>query len=444
MSRTLLYSIAPILAAILIASRATAQTDSTAPLLLSLAECWSRADNNNKTIAIRRLSVAATAENVLDAKASRLPDINADANVEKTTPLVIDEDNDLSDHFDHAYVRTHYKLGADTYLNLYNGGHTNLKIEEQQTLHRIAETQDAYSISNIRLDIAADYLDLQKNLVFRDLLLEDINTQQRQLDRIRQNLAHGIVLKSDALRAEVKLSQEKLTLTRINNDITLASQRLAIEIGEPEDRVIVPTRVSDADSIALRSYNDYADAAGDRSYENQLAKEDVALSGIRLKSIKANQSVKLGLYGTFAYAYPETFLYPYYHDPYSLGIAGVKASFPISSFYQNKHKVAAARLDYEQKQIAAKDVGDKVRVNIRQAWLRYQECLEKIAVSQKNVEQSIENQRIVSNTYFNQTSLITDLLDANVQLLQSRFDLVQARTDAQLQYYQLLYVTDKL
>ncbi len=137
-------------------------------------------------------------------------------------------------------------------------------------------------------------------------------------------------------------------------------------------------------------------------------------------------------------------MYPYYHDPYSLGIAGIKATFPLSSFYQNKHKVAAARLDYEQKQVAAKDVEDKIRVTIRQAWLRYQECLEKIAVSQKNVEQSIENQRIVSNTYFNQTSLVTDLLDANVQLLQSRFDLVQARTDAQLQYYQLLYVTDKL
>ena len=58
-------------------------------------------------------------------------------------------------------------------------------------------------------------------------------------------------------------------------------------------------------------------------------------------------------------------------------------------------------------------------------------------IAQQNIGQATENYRIVNSTYFNQLSLLTDLLDADNQLLQSRFDLVTAQVLAATQYYQL-------
>jgi outer membrane protein len=58
-------------------------------------------------------------------------------------------------------------------------------------------------------------------------------------------------------------------------------------------------------------------------------------------------------------------------------------------------------------------------------------------VAKENIKQASENLRIVNNTYFNQLSLLTDLLDADTQLLQTRFDLAAAQISAELQYYQL-------
>lgn len=61
-----------------------------------------------------------------------------------------------------------------------------------------------------------------------------------------------------------------------------------------------------------------------------------------------------------------------------------------------------------------------------------------------NVSQAKENVRIIKNTYFSQTSLITDLLDANIQLLQTRFELESSKIIAQNKYYLLQNVTGTL
>lgn len=141
---------------------------------------------------------------------------------------------------------------------------------------------------------------------------------------------------------------------------------------------------------------------------------------------------------------PQIFLYPYNPYWYSLGVAGLKASFPISSLYHNIHKVRAARLELEKEEEAHKDAEDKVRQQVREAFLRYKEALVQIQVAEVNVAQAEENVRIVKNTYFNQTSLITDLLDADIQVLQTRFELAAARIMAQDKYYLLQNITGVL
>lgn len=414
------------------------------PLPLTLSQVWEKADAFSKAIKIKNLGVQGSVQEVKDARAERLPELSVGGNYEKATNIPVYENGLFSAPTQHEVIHTLYKIGADGYLNVYNGSKTNLNIAKEEVLYKIAIEQQHLTTSEIRLRAAAYYLDLQKNIIFKDLLIKDIADQEKQLKEIKQFLKHGVVLKSDVLRVELKLSRQQMSLIRIENDIILANQKLNILIGEPDERLVDPVEKLEPEALLLKSYDNYLSEATEKSFPYRISEQQTQLRKIQLKNVKANVAPQVGLYGNFNFANPQIFLYPYNPHLYSLGIVGVKASFAISSFYLNKHKEKAAQIELQQQETEHSDVQDNVRKRVKEAYLRYKESLIQIGVDRVNVDHAKENARIVSNTYFNQTSLITDLLDADIQLLQTRFDLATSQIAAQLQYYQLQNVIGTL
>lgn len=276
-------------------------------------------------------------------------------------------------------------------------------------------------------------------------MLQDIAEREKELEEIRQLNRNGVVLKSDLLRAELKLSKQKMTLLEIRNGIRISNQRLNIMIGQPDsidNQVALDTLM--IRHLPARTYEDYLADAYEHSFAFKISEKETALSELKLKEVKSNILPKVGLYAEYAYTYPQILFYPYSIALYGLGQVGVKAGIPISSFYQNKHKKQEARINLQRQEIEHADVKDQVRQEVNSAYLRYTEAVTRINVANDNINQAKENFRIVNNTYFNQLSLLTDLLDAETQLLQSRFDLTTAEVTAQLQYYQLLKATGNL
>ena len=49
-----------------------------------------------------------------------------------------------------------------------------------------------------------------------------------------------MILKSDVLRTELDLSRREMTLITIENDILIATQKLNIIMGVPDETVVVP------------------------------------------------------------------------------------------------------------------------------------------------------------------------------------------------------------
>lgn len=410
---------------------------------ISLKDAWHRAEENSRHIKINTFDVDIAEAEVKDAKRERLPEIEVKGSVEKASNIPIYENGLFSKPTQHEVIHTLYRAGADFYLNIYNGNKLNLKIKENQTLQKVKEIKKEQAVSDIHYKTAKLYLELQKTLIFRDLIQQDIKDQQVQLKEIRSLYKNGVVLKSDVLRIELELSKRKMALTTIENDILIAMQKLNIILGIPDEQVVIPEAPFNQWDENT-TYADYLKLALDYSFDYHVSEQQTELSKLKLKQIKANVSPKVGMYGEFYYANPQIFLYPYNPYWYSLGIVGLKASFSISSLYHNTQKVKAAKLEFEKEEEAHKDTEDKVRQQVKEAYLRYQEALEQIKVAESNVVQAKENARIIKNTYFNQTSLITELLDADIQLLQTKFELEAAKIMAQNNYYLLQNITGVL
>ncbi len=406
-------------------------------LNLSLSGVWQKAEAASRAIGIKNKEAEIHNEEIKDAIMELYPELGIGGHVEKATNMPIYENGLFEQPAQHEIIHTLYKIGADFYLNLYNGNKFNLKIKEEKTLHQISLIRKDQTVSDIHYKSAALYLDLQKSFIFLHLITQDIADQEKQLKEIKSFHKNGVVLKSDVLRVELDLSKRKMMLVQIQNDILIANQKLNILIGVPDDQVIYPTDVLNTFENKVNTYEDCLKQALLHSFSYHISEQQTELSKLNLRQVKANIRPKVGLYGDFYYANPQIFLFPYNPYWYSLGVAGIKASFPISSFYHNIHKERSARLELDKEEEAHKDTEDRVRQQVKEAYLRYREALIQIDVARVNVEQATENARIIKDTYFNQTSLITDLLDADIQVLQTKFELAAATIMAQNKYYLL-------
>ncbi|WP_343746648.1 TolC family protein [Chitinophaga sp.] len=431
------------LSALLAGKTAVCQNPEQSPL--TLTDVWNKAALYNKQLQMQQLRVAGAQQQVKAAMDERLPEIKASGSYSRVSNLPMYEKGIFNAPTQFPVVHQAYSVGADAYLNVYNGGKTSREITVRQTESELAAEQRNMTNAEIKYKAAAFYLDIYRYRMYEKVLLQDIRDREKELEEIRQLLKNGVVLKSDVLRAELKLSKQKMTLLEIRNSLLIANQRLNIMIGQPDS---IDNRLA-LDTLALaavpeKDYNGYLAEAYEHAFPFKISEKETALSELRLKEVKSNILPKVGLFAEYSYAYPQILFYPYAISLYGLGQVGVKAGLPISALYQNKHKKQAARIALEQQEIEHADTKDKVREEVRAGYLRYTEALERIRVAQENILQAQENFRIVNNTYFNQLSLLTDLLDAETQLLQSRFDLTNAEVTAQLQYYQILKATGNL
>lgn len=412
---------------------------------LTLTDVWKKAATYNRQLQMQYLRVQGMNERTKAARDERLPEVKADGVYARVSNLAIYEDGLLKSPTQYPVVHGYYQFGADAYLNVYNGGKTTREIKVRQTEAELAEEQKNLTATDIRYKAAAMYLDIYRGRMYEKVILQDIAEREKELEEIRQLHRNGVVLKSDLLRAELKLSKQKMTLLEIRNGIRISNQRLNIMIGQPDstdNQVALDTLM--IRQLPVRTYENYLADAYEHSFAFKVSEKETALSELKLKDVQSNILPKVGLYAEYAYTYPQILFYPYSIALYGLGQVGVKAGIPISAFYQNKHKKQEAKINLQRQEIEHADVKDQVRQEVKMAYLRFTEAITRISVANDNITQAKENFRIVNNTYFNQLSLLTDLLDAETQLLQSRFDLTTAEVTAQLQYYQLLKATGNL
>ena len=418
-----------------------AETDT---IKISLSEVWEKAEEHSREIRIKEMEVKISEEEVKDVKMERLPEIGLKGTYERASNIPIYDNGLFNRPSYHEVIRNLYKVSADMYLNIYNGNKLNLQIRQEKILHEIAMIRKDETVSEIRYQAAALYLELQKLAVFNELIKEDIVEKDKQLQEIKSFKKHGTALENDVLKAELDFSKRKLLQIQIANDIQIVTQKLNIIIGLPDNTVLIPELFTLSREDESDTYEKLLSEAFEHSYSYNISEQQVLLSELNLKQVKANVRPKLGLTGDFYYMNPQIFLFPYNPYWYSLGLVGLKASLPISEFYHNIHKKRAAQLEIEKEHEAHKNEEDRIRQKINEAYLKYKELLIAVEVSAVNLKRAEENARIMKNNYFNQTVLITDLLDADVQVLQAKFELKTMMIEAQCKYYLLLNITGKL
>ncbi|MBW2960241.1 TolC family protein [Mesonia aestuariivivens] len=413
---------------------------------LSLNEAWSRANTYSKKLRLSEFDKEIGKEKVIDAKRERLPVIGIEGSYGQLSNIPIFVDGVSNDaEFIHLEDHTTYSAGVEAYFNLYNGNKTNIHITKAETRQELLSYLEEETSAVIHFKVAEAYLDMQRSMEFNQLILQNIKRNEKRLDQITKLYENGVVLKSDLLRAKLQLSRQQTNLLEMKNNVELATQSLNILVGFNDEQPIQPTDSIQVNLLkAAKTYRDYRNDALEISPLMKIADKEIELKKLQEEELKADKLPKIGLFGDYTYSYPQIKLYPYETAPYLLGVAGIKLSYDVSALYHDKHKEEAAKIAVDRQKLVKENTQDKLRKGVKAAYKHLEEDVEKIVIAKMNIEQAKESYRIVNQTYFNQLSLLTDLLDADTQLLQAKFELVNNQISAKLHYYQLLKITGEL
>jgi len=212
----------------------------------------------------------------------------------------------------------------------------------------------------------------------------------------------------------------------------------------PDSIIIAP---SDSSSIAKpdpETLLPLLKERGENSYSTLKAEKNVELQKTKLDMISSADRPSLSFYTAYGMNYPNNLFFPPVDQAYSIGFVGLKAQYNISSLYQNKNKKAAAKIRVSELELQKQAIVDNNIFETRSYIIKYSEALNRIKVNQHSVEQAIVNYIIMSIKYINQLALLTDLLDADNLLQESRSNLVKAQTDALSTYYKIRFSSGNL
>lgn len=412
----------------------------TAPRNLTLDEVVQLGMANSKSLQISMAKAAVAHSKTQQARVSTIPSLN--------------------------YTGSYYRLSDN--ITPFETPLFTVPVLLNQTLNRVSISEPVFTglraLNTIRateflekaakLDLEKDKKEVQLNLLTAALNLYKLQEARKVFDRSlataknrltdTQNLnKQGLALDNDVLRADLAVTQIETARLETDNAITAGQYALATLLGLPTDQPIQidPTAAMIAGTAeSLESFLENATQRADYQAATQRA-----LASAKQTEVSKGAYYPLVTVGANLYTNnPNQRQFPVEDRFITTWDAGIQVSWNLSGLYTSRFSVQESRLNLVQANTQRDQIADAARTDIATNYYAWQTALQKIALTDKSVTQSSENQRITALRNGQQITSTTDLLDADLLLLQSQINQVSARADAQLSYFKLLKSAGKL
>lgn len=319
---------------------------------------------------------------------------------------------------------------------LYRGGKIRYSIKRASLEKQIASLNTTNDKAEIKILLLQNYMDLFSLYKQKEVLARNIEESNLRLKDIRRMKKEGIVTRNDEIRSELQLTNDELAFREAQDNISIVSQQLDVVLGLDETLLIQPDTTLLYQPILLQTCDEYVQQAYTNYPELNLARYNTLLAKNDILITRADYLPSLSLRAANTLARPlTTSMEDVFANNWNVALS---LSYNLSSLFQNNHKMHEARHYVNLRKNWEEQVIQNIRVQVRSAFIRHNEALDRVHALILSVAQAEENYRIVRNRYMNQLSILTDLLDASNVRLEAELQLTNARTEVVYTYYQLL------
>jgi outer membrane protein len=408
--------------------------------LLSLEEAITLGLENSKTFKISQAKVDAADAKYHQALDAALPSVNAAASYQRLSDLApptiqfpgVAEPIVIFPIYVNNYTS---RLSANEIV--FSGFRAKYARESFQLLLQASKMDAGKDKDEIIYTIIQAYYNLYKIKESKKIVTENLEQVQQHVKETQLWEQHGIATHNDVLRWQLQQSNIELSQLDIENNMSVANYNMNILLGLNDVEI-------DVDSGSVNKLNE------EKSLESYLgraasARGDLQASDLRAKAAENNLKVSQNSYlpqisvgGNLYDMRPNPRIIPPKDEFTFTWDAGIFFTWDLMRLYSNKHYIAEAKATLTQSKENMNQLSDAVKMEVNQNYLSWKEASQRVSVLQKSVDQAEENYRITDSRYKNSLVLLSDLLDADNALLNTKINLALSKADAQVAYYRLM------
>lgn len=318
---------------------------------------------------------------------------------------------------------------------------TGFRLEAGAESARMLEASAGWDLTKDRAEfvfaVKSAYWNLARARELEAVVADTIAQVQAHLKDVQAFYEQGLLTRNEVLRAELQLSSTELMRIDARNASELARTALATLIGLPVESEIELS--SSAESVASLAPADLGggETAGRSLLDEALAaRPEIKASEFRIKASEAGlRSARSGWYpqvslaGNYYYLRPNPRILPALDKFKGTWDVGIAVSFDVWNWGQTRNQTEQAKAQLAQARDARKLLEDQAVLDVTQSRLALVQARDKIQVAAQAVGQAEENLRMVRDRFRQGVALNSDVLDAEVFLLQARTSKTQAGID---------------
>lgn len=324
-------------------------------------------------------------------------------------------------------------VGAITLTQpIYMGGKIRAYNKITQFAEELAKTQHKSGMQEVILNTDQAYWQVV-SLVNKKNLAEGYLKLLKKLEGdVDKMIAEGVATKADGLSIKVKVNEAEMTLTKVEDGLSLSRMLLCQICGID---LTTPIKLTD-ETINNISVNPSTGVANiDMAFENRPELKSLKLAtDIYNQKINVTRSEFLpsvALIGNYIVSNPSMFngFENKFRGQWNVG---VMVKVPIWHWGEGSYKVNAAKAEARVAQFQLADAKEKIQLQVNQSAFKVNEAAKKLVMAEKNMEKAEENLRYATLGFEEGVIPPSNVLEAHTAWLSAQSEKIDAQIDVKL------------
>lgn len=394
----------------------------------TLQDAMAIAYKTNPTVQSERARLRATGELKSQALAGLLPQISASGQLGRS---VVSQSSVAGGPFDQQNVPLdQLSYAAQGEQLLFDGFRSIQAVQQAAAQIDAAEAQLISTEQQLLSNVATVYFDVVRDMAVYELNRSNVEVLLRQLEQAQVRFRVGEITRTDVAQADARLAGSRANLTNASAQLAVSRARYVQLVGQSPATLIgetqppaIPASLDDAKALALQ----VAPAV-------LVAKATERASERAIKIAKGNFAPRITANADYQFAEePSTFISE--TDSYTYG---VRANLPIFQGGARLSQVRQAKATNESDRQRIFEAERQTTAQVVAAWEQLNAANATITSAQAQVSANTLALEGVRKEALVGSRSTLDVLNAELELLNSQVSLESAKRDAQVAGYSLL------
>lgn len=401
--------------------------------LLTLEECSRLALENNAKMKNARLDVKGSEESRKEAFTKYFPTISA-------TGGAFASDNGMAEMvlmpgMEMTLAKNGLMGGVTALQPIFAGGQiwnsnklAALAVEVsryqmKQSENEVALTVEQYYWQQVSLQEKRKTISIIESLI--DNLYKDVEVAVKA----------GVANRNELLQVQLKKNSIASDRLKIENNLRLSKMVLAQYIGLPEDDFTIQTALQEA-LPSPETYRVDPLTALPSTVEYQLLDKNIEANRLQYKLKVGQHMPSVGVGAGYMY-------HNILDTDHSFGMVFASVSIPLTGWWGGSHAIKKQKLQLKAAEYTRQNSNEQLLIRMQKLWNELEESYKQVNLSEESIRTAEENVRLSTDYFHVGTETLSDLLDAQSLLQQSRDQYTEDYTNYLIRRTQYLQATGR-